>query len=214
MAYSIGPSSGRGTGMRTTRGPSRTYNWGSMDMETLKKYSTGELGNRGLMGPAKRVYDQRLKQQQEADAKKAQQTATYQSLMDQAMADREAAKKANLERYQQAMDVYSQIESTYAPGGAMEKAGLAQIERTKKQDLAKAMQAAVSSGLGKTTRAAFSGARWEAEVGQQARLNLESQLTQQRTQAMRDKAGLIERREDVGPDFNAIANLAMKIGGG
>jgi len=203
---SIGPASGRGTGSGSSGGGSRTYHWNSMDLGTLQKYASGQLGNAGLRGPAAAA----LAKREKSGADSSNANSSLQGILAQMQADQEASKAANLKRYDEGLNIYSNIEALYASGGAFEQSHLAQLESTKKQDLASSMQSAVSSGMGKTTRAAFSGARWEQEVGAQARLNLESILTDKRAGAARDKAGFIERRNDTGPDYATIANLAAQ----
>ena len=185
------------------------YNWKTMSDAELQKVASGQTqwGSGAFSQGAQAELDSRASTKQASAAQ-----SSYSDLMAKMQAEQDAAKAANLKRYQQGLDLYSQIEQMYAPGNAMETAGMKQIETTKNQDLARAMQSAVSSGMGKTTRAAFSGARWEAEVGQQARLNLESLLTDKRATAMANKAGFIERREDTGPSYDTIAQLAMQAG--
>ncbi len=72
----------------------------------------------------------------------------------------------------------------------------------------------VSSGLVNTTTAATLGRKFEEEVGTPARLQAADISAQRKTEARLGKAGFIERREDVGPDFRTIAELAKSIGAG
>ena len=116
-----------------------------------------------------------------------------------------AAKRANRQRYAQAMGIYDEIIARTQPGGAMEKAGLAQIEAAKTKGIGQETQQMISSGMYGTTTTAGIPARWEAEVGAPARLRLEDILEQRRTTAKLGKAGFIERREDVYPDVGAVA---------
>ena len=74
------------------------------------------------------------------------------------------------------------------------------------------MQALVSSGLSSTTQAAGLGKKFEEEVGAPARLQAQDISSQRLSGAEAQKAGFIERREDVGPDYATIASLAQSIG--
>ena len=105
------------------------------------------------------------------------------------------------------MNLYDQILGVYGPGGGFGAGMLSDIERTKQRDIQGATQALVSSGLYGTTRTAALGPQWEREVGQQARLNLGDQLAQRYTGALEQKAGAIERREDVAPSPELMAGL-------
>jgi len=120
-------------------------------------------------------------------------------------AEYESARRANEMRYAQAMQIYNEIIARSQPGGAMEKAGLAQIEAAKTKGVGQEMQQMVSSGMYGTTTAAGVPARWEAEVGAPARLRLEDVMEHRLTQAQLAKVGGIERREDVYPDVGAAA---------
>lgn len=121
-----------------------------------------------------------------------------------------AARRANEMRYAQAMGIYNQIITRSQPGGAVEKAGLAQIETAKTKGVGQEMQQMISSGMYGTTTAAGVPARWESEFGAPARLKLEDIMEQRLTQAQLGKAGFIERREDVYPDVGAVAGYEAK----
>ncbi len=102
----------------------------------------------------------------------------------------------------------------YETGGTFEKTAEARIGRAGEKATASGMQALVSSGLAGTSIAAGLGKKFEEEVGQPARLEAQDIASQRTAQALEKKAGFIERREDVGPDFATIAGLAQTIGTG
>lgn len=122
----------------------------------------------------------------------------------------EAARKANEERYAQAMQIYDKIISQYRPGGAFQTAQLEELERRKGRETGREMQQMISSGMYGTTTAAGIPRRWEAEVGVPARLKLEDIMMQRLSQAQVGKAGFIERREDVYPDVRTMAGYTAQ----
>ena len=121
-----------------------------------------------------------------------------------------SAKQANLQRYAQAMKIYEDIIGRTAPGGAFEKAGLAQIETAKTRGVGREMQQLISGGMFGTTTAAGVERGWEADVGAPARLRLEDIMEQRRTTAQLGKAGFIERREDVYPDYSSLLQMLAR----
>ena len=125
-------------------------------------------------------------------------------------AQQESAKQANLQRYEQMMDIYNQVIARAQPGGAFEKAGLQQIGAAKIKGVGQETQSLISGGMFGTTTAAGVGRKWEADVGAPARLRLEDIMEQRRTTAQLGKAGAIERREDVYPDVGAYAQYAAQ----
>lgn len=124
----------------------------------------------------------------------------------------ESAKAANVQRYEQAMQIYDEIISRYRPGGEFGAAALGQLEQRKVRDVGKETQQLISSGLYGTTTMGATGRRWEETVGGPERLKLEDIQMQRLSEAQVGKAGFIERREDVGPDPGLIAQLAMQAG--
>jgi len=120
----------------------------------------------------------------------------------------EAARLSNEQRYAQALAIYDKIISQYQPEGGYLKGALAELEREKGRAVASQTQDLVSSGLFGTSTRAGLGQKWEAEVGQPARLKLEDIRMGRLAQALGAKAGAIERREDVGPDYATVAQLA------
>lgn len=134
------------------------------------------------------------------------------TLLEQFQQQEQAAKAANLQRYQAAMEIYDEIISRYRPGGEFGKAALGQLEARKVRDVGKETQQLISSGLYGTTTMAATGRRWEEAVGGPERLKLEDIQMQRLSEAQVGKAGFIERREDIGPDYGMIAQLASRAG--
>ena len=131
--------------------------------------------------------------------------------MSQTMQQYEAARKANEQRYAQAMAIYDEIINRYQPGGTFGQAALGLLEEQKTRDIGKEMQQMISSGIYGTTTAAGAPRRWEAEVGAPSRLRLEDIMMQRLSGAQVGKAGFIERREDVYPDVGAVAGYAGQM---
>lgn len=130
--------------------------------------------------------------------------------IDKLIEQQDKANAANEQRYSQLLGLYDRIASTYQPGGVLEQAFTSQLERTKSRDVGKATQSLVSSGLANTTRATNLPMSWEEEVGQQSRLNLQALMADKLAGSLAGKAGVIERREDIGPDYGLIASLVMQ----
>jgi len=121
-----------------------------------------------------------------------------------------SARRANEQRYAQAMSIYDEIIKRYQPGGTFGKAALGQLETQKVRDVGRETQQMISSGLYGTTTTAGLPTKWEAEVGAPSRLRLEDIMMQRLSQAQIGKAGFIERREDVYPDVGAYAGYAAQ----
>jgi len=128
----------------------------------------------------------------------------------QVSAQQASAKQANLQRYAQMMDIYNRIIKRVGPGGAFEKAGLGEIERARTKGVGKETQQMISSGMYGTTTAAGIERGWEADVGAPARLRLEDIMEQRLTTAQLGKAGAIERREDVYPDYSSLLQILAR----
>lgn len=135
----------------------------------------------------------------------------YQEIIDRFQQQQEATRLANEQRYAEALELYDQIISQYEPGGGFGAGYEAQLERTKTKTIAGQEQKLVSSGLYGTSITAGLGQKFEEEVGQPARLKLEDIRMGRYAEAVGQKAGLIERREDVGPDYSLIAQLSSKV---
>lgn len=134
----------------------------------------------------------------------------YGGVIGQVSAQQASAKQANLQRYSQIMDIYNKVIARAQPGGAFEQRGLAQIEAAKTKGVGKETQSLISGGMYGTTTAAGLGRKWEADVGAPARLRLEDIMEQRLTTAQLGKAGAIERREDVYPDYNALLQMLAR----
>ena len=128
--------------------------------------------------------------------------ATVQSLIDQFTVAQKKAEAANEARYNQLLGIAGDVEKLFGEGyGAGFKT---ELERAKTRDMASSMQGLVSSGLGGTTRAAGLGKKWEEEIGVPSRLKLEDIIAEKQFAAKQFKAGIIERRTDTYPDYNAL----------
>ena len=125
-----------------------------------------------------------------------------------------AANAANESRYQKGLEIFDKIISQFQEGGAFSQATEAALATGEKRSVAQGMQSLVSSGLSGTTQAATLGRQFQEEVGTPARLAAESERVRSFTSALGQKAGFIERREDVGPSFSDIAGLAQSVGRG
>ena len=134
----------------------------------------------------------------------------YGGLIGQIGTQQASAKRANLQRYAQMMDIYNKIIARVQPGGTFEKAGLGEIEKAKTKGVGQETQQMISSGMYGTTTAAGIGRGWEADVGAPARLRLEDIMEQRLTTAQLGKAGAIERREDVYPDYSSLLQMIAR----
>lgn len=135
-------------------------------------------------------------------------------LIAQFQVQQQTANAANEQRYQEGLALFDQIIKQNESGGTLEKATEAAIGRGRTKAVAQGTQSLVSSGLSNTTTAAGLGKKYEEEVGTPARLQAADIAQQRLSGAIRDKAGFIERREDVGPSYSDIAGLAKSIGAG
>jgi hypothetical protein len=145
------------------------------------------------------------------NAQSMQKQNRLQELIDKMDLEAQNSRAANLARYNQALDIYSNIEKMFSPGNEMETAFSSNLDRMRKKDLASAAQAGVTSGLSQTTREQYAGKRWSEDVGVPALTQFQGQMAQQKAGAMGQKAQFIERREDVGPDYSAIASLTNSM---
>ena len=134
----------------------------------------------------------------------------YQDIIANFQAKQDAANLANQKRYEEAIELYSGIVEQYKPGGAFGAGFEAQLGRQKTKTVAGQTQSLVSSGLFGTSVTAGLGQKFEEEVGMPARLKLEDIRMGKYAEAVGQKAGLIERRDDVGPDYGMIAQLSSQ----
>lgn len=128
-------------------------------------------------------------------------------LADQALSEYGSAKQANIDRYVEAKNLYEKNLQMYQPGGQFGAGYEAQLQSAKKEDVGKATQHAISTGMYGVESTGALGQRWERQVGSQARLQLEDMRTGKLAGARQDLAGVIERRQDEYPDFRLIADL-------
>jgi len=122
----------------------------------------------------------------------------------------EQANQAALKRETEIRSLLDTIVSTYAPGGSYQKGMEAMLERQKQQYLGSATQNLISSGLYGSTMTAGLPGKFEEEIGMPTRAKLEDVRTQAYTGALGQKAGFIERIEDITPSFETIANLTAR----
>ncbi len=118
------------------------------------------------------------------------------SIIKQMQASQAKANAANEARFKEAMGEFENLG----------KAGTARIEQQTAQRQAQATQNLTSRGLGSTTitSAVSRGIASDAELQQQ---QLQESVSVQ-------KAGLLERRTDAGPDLGLFANLLQMAGQG
>jgi len=134
----------------------------------------------------------------------------YGGLISQIGAQSASAKAANIARQKRIESLYEKMMGMVQPGGAFEKRGLADIERQKTKGVGQEMQQMISSGMYGTTTAAGVGKGWEAEVGAPARLRLEDIMQQRQLGVMGQKAGFLERIEDVYPDYSSLLQILAR----
>jgi len=117
------------------------------------------------------------------------------------------ARASNIQRYEQLLELAEKGIARFQPGGAFETRGLARIEAEKKRGVGTELQRLIGAGLFGTEVGAGVERGWEADVGARARGTLEDIMQQRVTEAERYKGGIIERREDVYPDYGMMAQL-------
>jgi hypothetical protein len=124
------------------------------------------------------------------------------------------ANEMNEKRYEQGLGIFDQIIEQYKSGGSFEKSVEGGLERGEKKAVASGTQALVSAGLSNTTQAGGLSKKYQEEVAAPARLQAADVSNQRTAEALQQKAGFVERREDVGPSYETIAGLAKSIGAG
>ena len=135
---------------------------------------------------------------------------TYGGLIAGIGAAAERARQANIARRKRIEALYEERMKRYQPGGALERAGLARIERGRVRGIGEETQRMISGGVYGTTTAAQIPRRWEAEVGAPARLKLEDIMAAGLTEAQREKAGFLERIEEPYPDYSMLMQLLAR----
>jgi hypothetical protein len=130
------------------------------------------------------------------------------ALAAKATADTRAAQE---KRYQELLAITEQVSGLY--GEKYRAAEETRLEGQKKKDVASGISNLIASGLANTTRASNLATTWEETVGTPARQTLESFLADKQAEALQMKAGIIERKEDVYPDYNQIFQAAQAQAG-
>jgi hypothetical protein len=118
------------------------------------------------------------------------------------------ATAANKAREEEIRGYYDELLGRYELGGEFGRGYLAELEQQKQRDIASGTQALISSGLYGSVGTAGLGAGWEKAVGSTARLKLEDLLTERYADVLREKAGFVERIEDVSPSYETMAGLS------
>lgn len=121
-----------------------------------------------------------------------------------------SAKGANLKRYGEAKGIYDQVIGLFKPGGAFDIGTEADIDRARTKSVAQGAQALVDTGLYPTTQTAGLTKKFEEEAALPHRGRQTQYRVGQQAEAMRGKAGVIERREDPYPDMDLIAQLVAQ----
>jgi len=116
------------------------------------------------------------------------------------------ARRANEARYQQALDIADKVGTLYT--GDFGAGSKAELERAKRQSISSGMNALIQSGLGATGGAAGLSTAWEQSVGSEARLKLEDMIKSNQAEALKFKAGIIQSKEDVYPDYSQLYNAS------
>lgn len=124
------------------------------------------------------------------------------------------ARAANERRYKEGMGILDQIIARYEPGGSFGKGAESVYQRGKTQAVSASQQSLVSAGLANTTIAATIDKKYEEEVGNPFRLQLEDMRMDRLSEAQMSKVGFIERREDAYPDAGLMAQYAQGAGYG
>ena len=138
----------------------------------------------------------------------------YQDLIDQLTGEQQSANTANEHRLNQMTAIYDEIIARYQPGGSFGQGFEQQLGQQKVRDVGGKIQQMISSGTFGTSTAAGTGDVWESGVGNPARLQLSDLQMERLSSAQIGKDGMLERVEDTGPDYGAIAELAFKYGQG
>jgi hypothetical protein len=137
-------------------------------------------------------------------------TNTMDSILGKYQKEWDAAKAANEQRYQQGMQILDQAIQRYQPEGDFGKGAESQYNIGKTQAMSQGMSSLIGSGLSNTTVAATMPIKYEQEVGTPFRLQLNDMRMQNLTKAEQAKTAFIQDREDMYPDLNMMAELAMK----
>ncbi|MHA2063736.1 MAG: hypothetical protein ACXABY_05055 [Candidatus Thorarchaeota archaeon] len=132
------------------------------------------------------------------------------SAYDRIQQQHDAANQAAQSRLDQVMGIYDKIAAKFAPGGDFGKGFEAILQGTKEDFIASGMAHAVDAGLANTLSPADLSVQFEERHGAAQRLSALDLSTQRHAEALRGKAGVIERVEDVGPDLSTYAGLIRR----
>jgi transposase-like protein len=136
--------------------------------------------------------------------------------MDQILENLQAAQDktnaANEDRYKQAMSIYDSIVKQYATDGDFQQGIADQMNLASTQAVSKSRHALVQSGLGNVSSRKSMKKKFEEGPAKAAKARAEDARLEGEAKARSAKAGFIERKEDVGPDPNSIAQLAAQSG--
>ncbi len=190
LAYSSGA---RGGGLKGMVGRGRS-DWDRMMSSFTVGKTTGSTGGGNRAGSFAARYN----------------AARLSNTIGQISRQQSSARQANIARRGQIEGIYGKMMGMVSPGGAFEKRGLADIARQKTQTVGKETQGLISGGMFGTTTTAGLGRKFEANVGAPARLRLEDIMQQRQLGVMGQKAGFLERIEDVYPDYSSLLQMLAR----
>jgi len=180
-------------------------------------YSSGARGGgtRGMAGRAQSAWSNMMSGFSQRNVGKrgvsrAPARPSYGGAIGQISRQQSSARQANIARQGRIEGMYDKMMGMVSPGGAFEKRGLADIERRKTQTVGKETQGLISGGMFGTTTTAGLGRKFEADVGAPARLRLEDIMQQRQLGVMGQKAGFLERIEDVYPDYSSLLQMLAR----
>jgi hypothetical protein len=125
----------------------------------------------------------------------------------EAMADKMNARA--LSRETEIRSIYDQLLDRYKPGGAASQRAQTLFESERIKGVGAKTHALMSKGLANTTL--DPGAVWMSETGNVLKAKLEDLTESRYADIARQKAGFIERIQDVGPDPSAVGGYAQQI---
>lgn len=128
-------------------------------------------------------------------------TNTIEDLIAQYQTAETEAREKQLGQVEKAREYLQQIVDIYGAEGAYGKGMEMVLESQKKQDVGKAAQTGISSGLYGIRNY---GAEWESTVGTKARATLEDIRQERRAQALSGLAGFEAGVEYTPPDYGAL----------
>lgn len=129
--------------------------------------------------------------------------ADFQTAMDKANA-------ANESRYQEGLGIYDELITMFQPGGDYGKGAAAYYEQGKSKAKASNTQSLVNAGMANLTQGGGFDKSYEKDVGVPFWLNLNDMQMGALAQAMNQKVGFIEKKEDAQPDLNLLSTLLQQ----